>query len=268
MTSTSSFTNRANDTPCSEDTLDCTRDVCTAGACTHNKLYPATCLISGTCYDEDDDNPSNECQGCLTASSTSVFTNRASESPCKEDPYGCTKDECNGSGVCEHPINVGCLIDLACVPEGAVKSGSGGCMVCEGAKSRTTWTEQSEYDECDDDGLPYTYDYCNDKGQCIHVASGNCVIEGTTYTNLTPNPAKECELCVASEIPDGWTPRPNTFGCTDDGLPWTADHCDGAGECVHTPTGQCYIGGELMDNGTINKANVCQVCDSSKSPTS
>jgi hypothetical protein len=98
--------------PCG-DGLTCTDDVCTEGSTTYSCSYPITagnCLIGGLCYANGALNPANDCQACLTAQSTTTWSNRPSGAACT-DPYGCTADTCNGSGIC-----VGTPDDALCPP--------------------------------------------------------------------------------------------------------------------------------------------------------
>jgi DNA-binding beta-propeller fold protein YncE len=51
-----------------DDGLSCTSDTCSlSGQCSYT-LAPASCLISGACYDDGDLNPSNDCEECDSAS--------------------------------------------------------------------------------------------------------------------------------------------------------------------------------------------------------
>ena len=71
-------------------------------------------------------------------------------------------------------------------------------------------------------------------------------------------------------LPDGPIPDKKICGSTaqcDDKLFCTMDSCTDAGVCQHVVnTVFCVIGGQCIVNGTVNKANKCQVCTPSANP--
>ena len=91
---------------CSPDGYDCTLDICSQDAtpvCEH-PLLDDTCLISGTCYDKDQQKPSNECEKCdpTTTYYQTHWTPRTGVA-CTDEGNGCTNDVCDSSGECTHP---------------------------------------------------------------------------------------------------------------------------------------------------------------------
>jgi len=136
--STTSWTPLPDGSPCADDPLTCTADVCKAGACAH-PVAPGTCLIGGVCYGDGQANPQNPCQTCQPAASTSQWTTAPDKTPCAADKLSCTEDQCIG-GKCEHPLSAGwCLIAGTCRAEGS-SPGSDVCNECVTDVSQTAWT--------------------------------------------------------------------------------------------------------------------------------
>jgi len=249
---------------CADDTLSCTTNVCDgSGSCTH-PINPGWCVIGKTCIAEDTPEGTDSCRACLPGTSTSSYSNRPNGTPCDADPYSCTDDICNGSGTCTHPIVTGCLIGTLCVAEDAWDL-ENSCLACISEESKTAYSVRPVGSECADDGILWTLNECNDAGVCTHEPSGNCAIDGFVIENGTVNGATGCEICNSSENPTDWTLLPAGTPCPEDGPGWTEAVCDGAGTCIHEPTGQCEIDGVIFENGDINPENFCLWCNSSAS---
>lgn len=78
-----------------DDGIACTMDLCDGvGACL-TQLEPGHCLVSGTCFDSGEANPSNPCQVCASGNDWSP----ASELPC-DDGSTCTLDDTCQAGSC------------------------------------------------------------------------------------------------------------------------------------------------------------------------
>src|SRR5262249_34062793 len=114
--STVAWTNTANNTPCTDDGLSCTTDVCQSGSCTH-ALQANTCAIAGVCYTFGAFNPSADCQSCQPATSTSSWTAVAIGQSGPDDGLVCTTDICTKHGnnvTCDHnPGNAGTVCRAA-----------------------------------------------------------------------------------------------------------------------------------------------------------
>jgi hypothetical protein len=272
---------------CSSDGLVCTNDFCNgASVCTHT-LQAGWCNIANRCYTDTTANPANECQWCNTSITTLSWTNKPSGAACAADLYACTYDQCNGSGVCTHPIMPGrCLISGTCYTDGAP---NGMCRECEPVISQTAWTymtnkvcndgnDCSHTDRCragftDDtgcDGVDYscddakvcTADSCLGDGSCENrLINGWCLIAGVCRGNREQNPANECQWCDPTVSTSGWTNKPSGTACTADVYPCTNDVCNGTGACVHpTQPDQCLISGVCYGAGEDRPGNPCMEC--------
>mgnify|MGYP000965389591 CR=1 FL=1 len=147
-----------------------------------------------------------------------------------------------------------------CAAAGALNP-SNVCQGCQPGLSTSSWTDLIEWYPCSDDGEAYTLDICDGSGACVHQPTGFCVIGDTNYAGGTPNPQNECEECNPTVTPDAWTARLNGYPCTDDGLAYTQDVCDGFGECTHVNMNVCVIGGTTYAGGAANPQNSCEECN-------
>jgi len=99
-------------------------------------------------------------------------------------------------------------------------------------------TDEATAQDCDD-GIPCTLDECQG-GQCTNtLKAGNCLINGTCYSNGASNLANECEYCDPSQTDIAWTDRSDGTTCDFDGDGCTqGDECKG-GECEKGDTVDC-----------------------------
>jgi hypothetical protein len=79
---------------CTKDAQCCAGLVCQSGQC------QAGCRIGGTFYPTSARNPTNQCQSCQPAKSTTAWANLASGTACSDGKVCTYNDVCNGSGVC------------------------------------------------------------------------------------------------------------------------------------------------------------------------
>ena len=132
------------------DGLSCTTDTCNEGMdrCDH-PIDAGTCLISGTCYNNNNNNPANECQACIAGTSQTDFTNKTTGTLCgsSSDTDCDNPDTCNGSGVCQPNY------EAADTP-------------------------------CTDEGSPCTSDLCDGVGVCQHEGPEAC--SAVTNSSLCP----------------------------------------------------------------------------------
>jgi len=95
-----------------------------------------------------------------------------------------------------------------------------------------------------------------------------CLIDGVCHPAGTPQPGNPCGFCAPTVNDVNWSPAPEDTACDDDGVACTDDVCDGLGACVHSPTpGTCRIDDICYADQDASVANVCMVCDPSKSTT-
>jgi hypothetical protein len=282
-TSTSQFTNKVNGTLCNADSDGCTEDdVCQAGVCTAgplvtcsdnlgctadtctstgndtfactNTLLANRCLVGGVCYLSNNNNPTNACQACVPATSTSQFTNKVNGTLCNADSNGCTQDDACQAGVCTAGALMSCADGLGC----------------------TT-------DACNSTG--------NNSFSCSNTLIANrCLIGGACYQPNVNNPTNACQSCVPATSTSQFTNKVNgtlcnadSDGCTEDdvcqagvctagplvtcsdNLGCTADTCTSTGHntfaCVNTlVANRCLVGGVCYVGNNNNPTNPCQSC--------
>ncbi len=265
-----SWSAKADSTPCTDDLEECTEDYCLSGACEHpakpasascmqdnytctedhcdgsglcmHELQADTCVIGGICYADESANPQAECKWCDASTScfgydaynqTTLCTwvDKPSGYACSEDNYACSIDECDGEGVCDHSQ----IESANCLIDAQCFNDDdtdpqNECLYCDAALSQTDWTPYGTAVTCDDDEFCTIEDHCNGMGAC----------DG------------EANLC--HESPD--------ISCT-------ADICDEAGDqCLHPITqGYCLIDGTCYSADGSNPGNDCQYCASGQSQT-
>ncbi len=278
--SKTSWSNRASGTACGDDGVSCTLDQCNGlGACVH-PIAPDFCRISGTCYARNDTRPGNDCQACNPSQNQTGWSNLPSGAPCGDDDDPCTVDQCNGFGVCQHPLAPDkCRIDGVCYASGETNP-SNPCQVCNPSQSQVSWSNKASGTSCTDDGLTCTSDVCNAEGQCTHpIKAGFCLIEGQCRSSGTQNPANQCEECNPALNPNAWSAKANGTLCSDGNACTITDVCF-MGACqpgspkVCTALDQCHVAGTCdpetgvcsnptKDDGTpCNDNNQCTVGES------
>ena len=247
-----------------DDGFTCTTDTCNStGDNTHtcsNPVNSGTCLIGGSCYNDGDANPGNQCQQCSAGTSQTSFSNKSNGTSCNADSNGCTADDSCQSGSC------------------SAGSFPSDCV----------------------DGIACTDDQCSSTGNNTHtcsnpISAGTCLIGGTCYNNGQNNPSNDCQACLTgtsqssfSNKTDGTLCNFDSDGCTqndscqtgsctvgttvtcDDGLSCTTDTCNSTGNNAHTcantiDSGTCLIGGSCYNDG--DSPDDCQQCSSATSQT-
>ncbi len=235
-TSTTSWTSLATGTACGAG------EVCNAGAC------QTGCYIGGMFYASGAANPSNACQSCQPATSTTAWSNVS-------DGTSCGSEICIG-GVC----GSGCVISGTTYTSGA-SNPANPCQSCQPATSSTSWTNSSDGTGCG------AGEVCSG-GTC----GSGCFIGGTVYAPGTANPANSCQSCqpgtsttVWSNVPDE-TSCPSGSCCTGTCVDEASDtsHCGGCGiSCPGTPygTADCTSGtcGIVCDPGYVPSGGLCVV---------
>jgi cysteine-rich repeat protein len=100
----------------------------------------------------------------------------------------------------------------------------------------------------------------NSEAAVVEVTE-SCVIEGSTVAMGTMNPENECEWCDPSVSASSWSAKAKGAACADDELSCTSDVCDGAGQCTHTLTDGCLIGGICVGARESSPDNDCLECN-------
>jgi len=213
---------------CPDDSLAYTMDYCDGlGACIHPQK--GICALDSQTFEGGIGNPNNECEWCDSAENPTDWTDRQKGFPCSNDGLACTLDVCD-AGICTHPLATGCLIDNACIEPGA-SSPDTDCMACDPVSNSIGYSPRPVGHPCDDDGLTYTLDVCNDAGACEHPDKGICAIGNTTFSGGATNPDNECQWCMPEDSMETWSNRIEGYPCDSDKTDETQETCDGQGTC-------------------------------------
>lgn len=289
-----SWRNKANGSPCTDETLACDIDSCQSGVCTSNSsscdctsdahcpitdscfvascdlfngacseaLAPSSCYIGGVCYSTGDLNPANECEACRPSLSTNSWRPKIDGSFCSSaDVRSCTVDQCV-AGVCSVVSDsCGCGDDADC-PVSDAECFAASCDFPSGACSET----QNEFtcyieEMCFSDGDEYSS--CQMCDSSVNATSFTNVGDGTScvfdYRSCTQD---QCSSGVCIVVT-------NTCECdTVADCPLTNPACFVAtcdfdtGVCDETQNaGTCYIDGACHANGAPHPTLSCLVCD-------
>jgi MYXO-CTERM domain-containing protein len=105
-------------------------------------LPPAgECFIAAMAYQAGAPNLANPCEECAPGVSRTQWSPRVSGYPCAGDALDCTRDTCNGAGVCESTLASGCLIGSACVALGA-ENPVNACEACNPVLSTSEYSRK------------------------------------------------------------------------------------------------------------------------------
>jgi hypothetical protein len=280
-------------TPMSEEASCGANDeeVCCVGVC----CPPGYCCsLGGVCeacrceigtgeYADLDPNPDNLCEYCKLSESTEAWTPTPDYSVCSGpldtvNRYCCRgvccedRECCRSNGTCGPCV---CVIDETEYDEGD-HNPHNDCEYCSPVANDSAWTVGDDDDICGE-----TQDQkccggvCCPLGDCCSAdrtcESCGCEIDGQHYQQHQLNPDNECEECSTGFDPSGWTPRSfadcgttgNQICC--DGVCCEPHHrCTLQGVCEPT---SCEIDGVVYEDGAVNPANVCEVCDLAGSTT-
>lgn len=235
----------ADGTSCSDARFCNGADTCSAGACTQHAGDPCA---GGA-----------ECNDVCNEGTDTCFA--AAGSACADDGNACRSDQCNGAGVCTHPITpfVPCDDGVFCNGSDLCNSG-GNCTIHNGDPCLFSECE-NRCDElsavclattsgtpCFEDGNECTNDQCNGLGSCTHPPrpSGlGCASDGNVCTIDQCNGSGSCaHPPVVSGTP-----------CANDGNPCTTDQCNGSGACGHPPVPD---GAACSDASACTQTDECQ----------
>jgi len=197
------------------------------------------------------------------------------------DSLTCTDDRCEG-GACRHPVRAGfCLIEGRCVSHGDANP-TNPCLWCDTSRNVTGWSPRPVGFACDADGNGCTVgDSCREDGVCVAGApkvcpspnppckQGVCISQGSQSYVCQEQPANVGQACddgnscsYGDKCKSDGTCQGLSYSCSD-GRYCTLDVCDGQGGCDHALVeGTCLIDGTCLNQGQVNPANRCQVCDS------
>ncbi|HSA32286.1 MAG TPA: DUF4215 domain-containing protein [bacterium] len=258
-TSREAWTGRITGTPCADEGLACTADVCDgAGNCGHP--VATGCLIDDTCVATGALDPDNDCRDCNPALATDSYSERAKGLACADDGQGWTTDICDGAGLCTHPETGRCVI-LGVEYAGGAADPDNACQMCDPENDPDDWSARVEGFPCVADTLDCTWDVCDGAGACEHRLYTGCLIGGACIATGAFDPLNDCMDCAPTTATDAYSARTKGVACADDGIVYTTDTCDGAGACSHLETGTCTIDEVSFAGGAPNPENACQMCD-------
>ncbi|MCL2824407.1 MAG: hypothetical protein FWD57_10470, partial [Polyangiaceae bacterium] len=254
------WSNHLEGTPCESDGLSYTDDRCDdTGTCQHNPT--ANCEIGGVSYAEYETD-SGGCLWCrpFQPAGPEEWTKVPENHPCPDDGKQWTLNICDGEGTCIHPPNGTCYIDGETRDNGFVNPNNL-CEHCDYLKDPTDWSLREAGTTCEDDGLPWTQNVCDDDGKCIHPPSTKCIIDGVPYNHGTVNEGNDCQWCDTGASGTSWSPKAKGAACAPDELTCTLDVCDGAGTCQHVLSEGCIIDDKCVSDRALDPENPCRECN-------
>ena len=263
------------DLPWGDRSEECSERVCGDGhVCAFNDTFPGTecnsddqCDGSGLCVDcvdvagcadySEDENPCTDL-ACVTYTCADTNDN---ENTC-DLGHDCTDDHCVDGSCLVETVTIGCLIEDACVAEGASQD-TDGCVACDPDTDDRAWTNMDGA-ACavTDDDNPCTDDIC-DGGSCTVInddtntcsddigctdtvcSGGDCIVSGTNagcyigeacYDEGATEAATgdgSCQVCEAATDWDAWTTK-ESGGCDDADACTHTDSCGTGGVCEGT----------------------------------
>jgi hypothetical protein len=198
-----------------DDGLDCTKDACANGDCTHVP-GAGVCTIGSACVPDGAKNAKNPCQKCVAATTAVGWT--VDVSATCDDGSACT-------------VGDKCAVDAACAGTPTVCDDKNPCTAdgCDPAKGCTS---KPATGPCQDANLCLTGDTC---------AGGQCT------SGTTPLQCDDANPCTTDSCnpKTGCVHKLNAQGCND-GEPCTApDVCTG-GQCIGVKTGACAPCSKVM----------------------
>jgi hypothetical protein len=277
--STTAWTPLSDDAPCGDG-----QQVCCGGACCGigecctegGTCLACRCVIEGVPHEAGVTNPDNGCEVCDPIASTTAWSPAVDETVCADD-FGqvccagecCAERECcieGACGPCRCTIGEVEYIDGDHNPEND-------CEVCNPAIDPSGWSLVSDNAPCGDDpDRVCCRGVCCAEDTCCHSLEEtcgpepcHCTIGDAELAEGDVNPEKECEHCDPTEDPGDWTPRSDDSPCgaTGDQVCCVGTCCAPGDCCTLGVCGfcGCQIEGESVDEGAVNPANPCQVCD-------
>ncbi len=287
------------------DTLLCTDESCTAGACVAPPAIGIACDDGRYCTVDDTCSFAGLCDGSARVC---------------DDGLGCTTDHCDElAASCIPSVDpASCVIDSVCVSDDT-ESLTNSCLSCQSALSTSAWSPVAAGVPCDDGGFCTTSDACDGVGACTGAArncgdasacttdscdestdscssaidSTSCLIGGTCYADGERSTTNDCAACDSARSATSWSLLDAGVRCDDGGFCTVDDACDGAGVCggVVRDCGDafacttdscdestdrcasvldgasCVIAGVCTTAGEAALTNACVVCDPVRTTT-
>ncbi|MCH8147115.1 MAG: hypothetical protein IH987_03865 [Planctomycetes bacterium] len=236
--------------------------ICTADSCNEaqqqcdNLLIPGNCLIVGTCFQDGELNPVNDCEMCDSAIDLSNFSFLSEGTSCVDGDTCTDNDACDAFGVCTGTVDPNCNDD--CVNAVEVFDGSN--------------IGNNDNRGPDDDEATCQFDSDNDVWFFyVATCSGPVLMdsEGSVFTPFNDTVLTVYDACGGNEVAcddDGGTDLLSALAfLAVDGATYyirVAGFMNNSGDIVlniSTATG-CVIDGICYDQGELNPANGCELC--------
>jgi hypothetical protein len=228
--------NATDNTPCDDGNACTQSDTCQAGTCVGGD--PVVCEALDQCH----------VPGVCDPSTGQCTNPNATDNTSCDDGNACTTDDVCVAGVCTG-TPVTCPAANACQDSVACDPTTGACVASNKADGTLCGADN-----------PCSHDICQ-SGQCV-----------TNVPKAAGAACNDSNSCTQTDACDG-------AGACVGGNPVVcqpADACHAAGACDATTgacgagaqlPGTCVVNGACFQNGDVNPANSCQVCDASQSAT-
>ena len=138
----------------------------------------------------------------------------------------------------------GCTIDGRTWLDGDVNPDDA-CQVCSTSSARSAWSLRADGTSCGGGEV------CR-AGTC----AAKCFIDGVIVDAAAANPVNPCEVCNPMMTTGAWSARSDGSACG------AGQVCAG-GVCAS----QCFLDAALVDAGTVNASNPCEICEPSSATT-
>jgi hypothetical protein len=208
---------------------------CGSGKVCNNGSCQSGCWVGGSYYASGATSPTNSCQSCQPASSTTSLSPVSNGTSCGSGKV------CNG-GSCSS----GCYIGGSYYANGTA-SPSDPCKACVASTSTTSWTPVTKGTSCGGGKI------CDATGACVR----GCWISSTFYAENAVDPNNGCRAC----LPDTST---SAFS-NDDGVQCASDSVCFQGSCQKG----CYCPTQFTTPAVIAPGTTgnygCSICDPTKS---
>ena len=193
---------------------------------------------------------------------------------CCADGRDCCNGSCCGPNECcaaEGCVPCRCSIGVESFDAGEFNPANA-CQFCDPTRNRNDWTTAQDGSFCGDGRTCCNAECCSpteccDGVQCsVDACPDQCEIQGQPFETGQLNPANACQVCEPERNRFDWTLVDDQTACGGvsgrvccNGECCSPTECCGATSCEECGP-HCRIDGEDIDEGIINSANPCEVC--------
>ncbi len=230
------------------------------------------CRIGGEDIDEGIINSANPCESCQPDVNANDWSPLDGDTVCGDGAVCCAGNCCE-TGLCCRDGACGecqCEIGNQTFDRGDTNQFNA-CEVCDPSRNREDWSSGLPNSDCGlSDGRHCCGRECCPQGECCNAVGEceqcGCVIFGDPVLAGVANPTNTCQVCDPNEDRFDWTLLGNDEACGNDSddRVCCGGSCCPQGQCCESGSCQdcgCEIDGKSVARGTINDANVCEVCD-------